>query len=593
VAASFAHIVQIAAKLRQLLGHLSVRRRRQFALLIALMLVSAVAEVINIGALLPFLAVLASPDVAFSNGMVRAVADLLGIHDARGLLLPMTLGFVFMAVMAGLIRLLLLRMTTRLIFLSGHDLSVEMYRRTLLQPYSVHALRNTSEIVSALTVKANSIMFDILLPMALIVNTLVVVVFLTGTLLYIDFLVATVTATIFVVAYLLIAALSHRKLRANGQIIADQQTKGVKLLQEGLGGIRDVLLDGLQQVYVDHYQAVDRSLRRAQGDNLFFGGSPRYLMEVVGIAAIAGLAYLVSIQGGIAAALPTIGALALGVQRLLPAFQQGYNSWSLITGNQAALKDVLELLEQPVVEVDGTTDTRPLAFNREVSFQDLSFSYANMTDTALNLPKLTIAKGARIGIVGATGSGKSTFLDVFMGLLHPQNGSMLIDGIPLGPSNSPGWQALIAHVPQSIYLLDDTIAANIALGLKPGEIDRSRLAEAARGAQILDYVESLPEGFDTVVGERGARLSGGQRQRLGIARALYKRAPVLVLDEATSALDGDTEKAVMRAIDASAANLTILIVAHRLSTLENCDEILTVKNGAITKSAKPIATDLA
>lgn len=587
--ASLAHMMQIAAKLRQLLGHLSARRRRQFALLIALMVVSAIAEVVNIGALLPFLAVLASPDLAFSNGVVRAVADLLGIQDARGLLLPMTLGFVTMAVLAGLIRLLLLRMTTRLIFLSGHDLSVEMYRRTLLQPYSVHAMRNTSEIVSALTVKANSIMFDILLPTALIVNAVVVVVFLTGTLLYIDFLVATVTASIFVVAYLLIAALSHRKLRANGQIIADQQTKGIKLLQEGLGGIRDVLLDGLQQVYVDHYEVVDRSLRRAQGDNLFFGGSPRYLMEVVGIAAIAGLAYLVSIQGGITAALPTIGALALGVQRLLPAFQQGYNSWSLITGNQAALKDVLDLLEQPIAEPAATTDAHPLAFNRDVSFQDLSFSYANMAGAALDLPKLTIAKGARIGIVGATGSGKSTFLDVFMGLLHPQSGSMLVDGVPLHPGNSRDWQALIAHVPQSIYLLDDTIAANIALGLKPGKIDRARLVEAARGAQILDYVESLPEGFDTIVGERGARLSGGQRQRLGIARALYKRAPVLVLDEATSALDGDTEKAVMASIDASAADLTVLIVAHRLSTLENCDEILTVKNGAMTKTAKPIA----
>lgn len=584
--ASFAHIIQMAAKLRQLLGHLSVRRRRQFALLIALMMVSAIAEVVNIGALLPFLAVLASPDVAFSNGTVRAVADFLGIDDARGLLLPMTLCFVTMAVLAGLIRLLLLRMTTRLIFLSGHDLSVEMYRRTLLQPYSVHAMRNTSEIVSALTVKANSIMFDILLPTALIVNALVVVVFLTGTLLYIDFLVATVTASVFVVAYLLIAAFSHRKLRANGQVIADQQTKGIKLLQEGLGGIRDVLLDGLQQIYVDHYEVVDRSLRRAQGDNLFFGGSPRYLMEVVGIAAIAGLAYIVSIQGGITAALPTIGALALGVQRLLPAFQQGYNSWSLITGNQAALKDVLDLLEQRVAQ--PVTDAHPLAFHRDVSFEDLSFSYVNMAGTALYLPKLTIAKGARIGIVGATGSGKSTFLDVFMGLLHPQSGSMLVDGVPLNPSNSRDWQALIAHVPQSIYLLDDTIASNIALGRKPSEIDRTRLVEAARAAQILDYVDSLPEGFDTVVGERGTRLSGGQRQRLGIARALYKRAPVLVLDEATSALDGNTEKAVMASIEASDANLTILIVAHRLSTLESCDEILTVRNGTITKTAKSI-----
>lgn len=586
--ASFAHLIQMSAKLRQLLGHLSVRRRWQFALLIALMVVSAIAEVVNIGALLPFLAVLASPDVAFSNGTVRAVADFLGIDDARGLLLPMTLGFVTMAVLAGLIRLLLLRMTTRLIFLSGHDLSVEMYRRTLLQPYSVHAMRNTSEIVSALTVKANSIMFDILLPTALIVNALVVVVFLTGTLLYIDFLVATVTASVFVVAYLLIAAFSHRKLRANGQVIADQQTKGIKLLQEGLGGIRDVLLDGLQQIYVDHYEMVDRSLRRAQGDNLFFGGSPRYLMEVVGIAAIAGLAYIVSIQGGITAALPTIGALALGVQRLLPAFQQGYNSWSLIIGNQAALKDVLDLLEQPVAETVSVTDAHPLDFNRDVSFEDLSFSYVNMAGTALYLPKLTIAKGARIGIVGATGSGKSTFLDVFMGLLHPQSGSMLVDGVSLNSSNSRDWQALIAHVPQSIYLLDDTIASNIALGRKPSEIDRTRLVEAARAAQILDYVDSLPEGFDTVVGERGTRLSGGQRQRLGIARALYKRAPVLVLDEATSALDGNTEKAVMASIEASDANLTILIVAHRLSTLESCDEILTVRNGTITKTAKSI-----
>jgi len=584
VTAAVARMRQTADRLSRLFGHLSSRQRRHFVLLIALMTFSAVAEVVNIGVLLPFLAVLASPDVAFSNKTVRMVAERLDITDAHGLVLPMLIGFIVIAVTAGLIRLLVLRVTTRLIFSAGHSLSVEMFRRTLLQPYSVHVMRNTSEIVSALTVKANSIMFDILLPTALIINTIVVVVFLTATLLFVNFFVAAGTAVIFIVSYLTVAAVSHHKLRANSQTIASQQTSAIKLLQEGLGGIRDVLLDGLQRIYTEHYEKFDLTMRRAQGDNLYYGGSPRFLMEVVGMVVVATLAYVISERSGLTGALPTLGALALGVQRLLPAFQQGYNSWSLITGNQAALRDVLVLLDQPVADF-GARDNEPaLPFTKAVSFENISFTYSGATSVALTIPELTIAKGSRVGILGATGSGKSTFLDIFMGLLCPREGRMTVDSTVVGMDNSRNWQALIAHVPQSIHLLDGSIAANIALGVDPDEIDGERLIAAARDAHILEHIESLPDKFDTIVGERGVRLSGGQRQRISIARALYKRASVLVLDEATSALDVETERAVMASIEASSRGLTILIVAHRLSTLENCDMLLTVKDGTVTVS---------
>lgn len=311
---------------------------------------------------------------------------------------------------------------------------------------------------------------------------------------------------------------------------------------------------------------------------------------------IAALAYTLAQQSdGIAKAIPVLGALALGAQRLLPVLQQAYGAWSSIQGGKASLQDTLELLDQPLPDYAGQPAAKPLPFRQYINLNQLSFRYSPQTPWVLKNLDLRIVKGSRVGFIGATGSGKTTLLDIVMGLLQPTDGMIEIDGQSITTSNNRSWQAHIAHVPQAIFLADSTIEENIAFGVPKNQIDHERVRQAAHQAQIAEIIETWPKHYQTFVGERGIRLSGGQRQRIGIARALYKQADVIIFDEATSALDNETEQAVMQAIEGFSEDLTILIIAHRLTTLKNCTQIVELGNGGIkrTGSYQDIVTQTA
>jgi ABC-type multidrug transport system fused ATPase/permease subunit len=560
---------------------LSRRRQLQFGLLMVLMLVSAFAEVVSLGAVLPFLGILVSPERMFNHPIVADVALDWGITSADQLVLPLTGLFSAAALIAGAIRIILLWVSTRLALVCGADLSIEVYRRSLYQPYQVHVARNSSTLISGIG-KVNGVVFGVLLPALMLVSSAVLLMAIMFALLAIDPMAASVAAFGFGASYALITLMSRRRLHRNSQRIAYEQIQVVKALQEGLGGIRDVLLDGTQPVYCDIYRQADHPLRRAQGSNVFISGSPRPAMEALGMVLIAALAFALSRQaGGFATALPVLGALALGAQRLLPALHQIYSSWASIAGSHASLVDTIELLDQPLPAELLEPAPAPLPFQDAVRFNAVRFRYIGDGPWVLDGLNLTIPKGARVGFVGSTGSGKSTTLDLLMGLLMPTEGEVLVDGQPINGSRLRAWQRTIAHVPQSIYLADTTLAENIALGVPRNAIDMDRVQQAARQAQIADFIESSPEGYRAYVGERGIRLSGGQRQRIGIARALYKQASVLVFDEATSALDNATEQSVMDAIEGLSSDLTILLIAHRLSTVRRCDTIVELNNGKV------------
>jgi ABC-type multidrug transport system fused ATPase/permease subunit len=562
--------------------HLSRHRRLQFVLLTGLMLASAFAEVVSLGAVLPFLGILVAPDRVFSHPIVADVALAWGVTSADQLVLPLTVAFAAAALIAGAIRILLLWFTNRLAFACGADLGMEIYRRTLYQPYRVHVARNSGEVISGITNKVNGVVYGVLWPLMTLVSSTVLLVAIMLALIAINPMVALVAAVGFGVSYALITWMSRRRLHRNSQRIAYEQTQVVKALQEGLGGIRDVLLAGTQPVYCDIYRDADLPLRRAQGNNVFIGGSPRYIMEALGMVLIAALAYALSRQaGGIATALPVLGALALGAQRLLPAMQQIYSAWASIAGGHASLADTIELLDQPLSAELLQPAPAPLPFRDAIRFDAVRFRYTVDDSWVLDGLNLTIPKGARVGFVGRTGSGKSTILDLLMGLLTPTEGKLLVDCDPISGICARAWQRNIAHVPQSIYLADTTLAENIAFGVPPDTIDQYRVQQAARQAQIADFIESSPKGYQAYVGERGIRLSGGQRQRIGIARALYKQASVLVFDEATSALDNATEQSVMDAIDGLNRDLTILLIAHRLTTVRRCDIIVELEHGRV------------
>ena len=563
--------------------HISKRRRTQFGLLLILIILASFSEIISIGAILPFLAVLTDPARIFQLPAAKPIIHLFGFTNASQLLFPITIGFGLTALIVGTMRLLLLWVNTRISFATGADLSISIYRRTLYQPYAVHVARNSSEIINGISSKASSITYALLGALNLI-SSLMILAAILITLVSFNPYIALSAFGGFGMIYGLIIRITSKTLLTNGQRIAKESTHVIKSLQEGLGGIRDVLIDGSQVAYCRIYRNADHPLRVAQGNNAFISSSPRFAMEALGMMLIAALAYVLARQpDGIAKAIPLLGALALGAQRLLPVLQQAYMAYAGIRGSQASFQDALELLDQPVPDYADQPPPKPLPFHNQINLKQISFRYTQQTPFVLKNLNLTITKGSRIGFIGVTGSGKSTLLDMIMGLLQPTEGTLQIDEAPITTGNNRAWQVHIAHVPQAIYLSDSTIEENIAFAVPINKIDRQRVKHAAQQAQIADIIETWPKKYKTYVGERGIRLSGGQRQRIGIARALYKQASVIIFDEATSALDNETEQAVMQSIEALGPDLTILIIAHRLTTLKNCTQIVELGEGGIKR----------
>lgn len=575
----------IVVLLKRLWRNLSKKRKTQFSILMVLMILTSFAEVFSLGALLPFLAVLTDPERVFRYDIVRKLAGLADVTTPHGMLLSLTVVFAVAALLSGGMRLLQIWANTRVSFAAGADLSIALYRMTLYQPYAVHVSRNSSTVIDAAGTKVQTVIFNGIMPVINMVTAGFIMLAVMAALIVIDPLIALSAFGGFSLTYAVVIKLTRSSLKANSSLIARESNRVVKSLQEGLGGIRDVLIDGNQPVYCEEYRRAVFPLRRAQGNNLFINQSPRFGIEAIGMLLIAGLAYWLAGQpGGMARAIPVLGTLALGAQRMLPSLQQLFGGWSSLQGYSASMKEVLDLLDQPLQTVNGEEKQMVLPFERLLALRGLSFRYTSDAPEVLTQIDLEIPKGSRVGFIGATGSGKSTLLDVVMGLLEPTSGTVEVDGIPVTMNSRHAWQKHIAHVPQSIFLSDASIEENIALGVPKGKIDKERVRQAARQAQIADLVESWPKQYETVVGERGVRLSGGQRQRIGIARALYKRADVIIFDEATSALDNQTEEAVMNAIQELDENLTILIIAHRLTTLRNCHLIIEFVNGAIQRT---------
>ncbi|QNI44034.1 ABC transporter type 1/ ATPase component [Synechococcus sp. WH 8101] len=570
-------------------GHLSRRRRIQLGLLVVVMLASGGAELVSLGSVLPFLAVLSDPEPLWQQPFIQVLAARLGFTAASDLLLPATFSFAAAAVLAALVRLTNLWLNGRLAAAVGSDLSCEAYRRTLYQPYLVHVQRNSSAVITGTTTHIGRTVVALTSLLQLITAVVVVLGLLTG-LLLIDWTVAMGAAALFGSVYGLLAITARQELSRNGQRIAAAAKQQIKALQEGLGAIRDVLLDGNQHTYVEIYRQADRPQRQLLAKNQFLGAFPRYAVEALGLVAIALVGGLLVLQQGAGApVIPLLGGLALGAQRLLPALQQVYRSWSSLKGFDADVAGVLTMLKQPLPE--HAPVAQKLLLRQVIQLVGVRFRYGPDQPEVLRDLNLEIRRGERIGLIGSTGSGKSTSVDLLMGLLEPTQGQMMVDGIdlhdPAHPDRLSAWREAIAHVPQSIYLADSSIAENIAFGVPKSQIDLERVKKAAAHAKIASFIESSPDGYESFVGERGIRLSGGQRQRLGIARALYKEAPVLVLDEATSALDTRTEETVMEAINSLSESLTVIMIAHRLSTLESCDRVIRLEQGVVSEDGPP------
>ena len=572
--------VKFVPAMRRLFAVMSPTRRRQFCSVLALMLAGAIAEFATVASVVPFLAMLADPERAREFPLIGPALDRFGAETNWEMLVAAAALFTTVAVVSALVRFRLVWSTHDLVFGFAHELAVDIHRRILSQPYIYHLQRDTTDLLAVLR-KAEVLVLDVLLQVFYCATAILISLFIVGALIAIDPATSLVAIGFIGAFYVLATRFSRTRLRTNSRAFDLYIAQRVQVAQESVGGIRDILIDGSQAQFVREFAAADRKISQAHVSNAVIGSAPRYVIEAASLILVAALALYLSRDQGLGAAVPILGALALGAQRLLPLVQQVYHAWATIAGHWLVTNDVLKALSLSVADDPGSQPA-PLGLTNEIRLEDVFFTYPGPRSPALQGIRACIPRGSRVAIVGRTGSGKTTLADLIMGLLEPSSGRILIDGVPLDRSTRTAWQRSIAHVPQSAFLADTTIARNIAFGAPEVEIDLDRVRTAAKHAQLDSFVAHLPDGYDTLVGERGIGLSGGQRQRLAIARAFYKEAPVVVLDEATSALDDETEAAIVASLDAMVKQgRTIIVIAHRPTSIVNCDLIIRLHQGRL------------
>ena len=561
------------------------KRKSQIKVLLLLMLLGGLAEMITIGSLFPFLSVLMNKEILWQSNFVRNGFGLLGISNKDNLLLATTLIFLIAVFLSISLRVLNIWISGRLSAAIGSDLSQEAFGRTIKQQYHVHINRNSSDLIAAISIQMN-LTIQALESVLYMFSAVIVLLSILFTLFIIDWKIAFTILSIFGISYLIIRKLSLKRLEINSSKVNLITKQQIKYLNESFGSIKDIILGNYQDIYIRNYKKKDYPLRLLNAQNNLITSSPRLILEGFGIILISSFAYLIVQTGDYnVQIIPTLGSIALGIQKILPTSQIIYSSWAVLRGNKASLLSVLSFLEQPTNNSERIKNVKALDFSNEIVFKNVYFKYHNQNEYILKDLNFSIKKGETIGLIGKTGCGKSTTIDILMSLLNPSKGSVSVDGKLINEKVNMKdilcWRENIAHVPQNIFLMDGSLAENIAFGIPRYQIDHSLVRTVAKKAELNEYIESLPLKYETKVGERGAKLSGGQRQRIAIARALYKNTPILILDEATSALDIETEKAIIKSINSLDKNLTIIIIAHRLSTLINCNKIFELEKGSL------------
>ncbi len=567
--------------IRQLFTYVSRRRKFQLMFLLILMFVSSLSEMVSLGAIFPFLDALSNADRMLSNPQLQLYLDFFKINTAVQLVTGMALLFSAITILSSGIRMLNITVQTHLAASISSDISCELYKKTLFQPYSFHAKSNSSDLIHTVTGETQALTLRILIPLLVLLTNSLLVLALAGGLILIDPKVAIIAGLLLGGLYIGLYRLRRKLLQRNSQVIVQSGQEQIKIVQESLGGVREVLVAGLQGFFESGYRENDQPLRHAHASNMIISQNPRYVTEAFAMTAIAVLALSLGQEGDFSQAVPILGSLALGANRLLPALQQVYMSIAKIQGERTSLTHILQGLQLQIDPWQDWIPTEKLPLKKEILFDHVWFRYSNDSDWFFKDLSLSILANSAVGFVGSTGSGKSTTADLILGLLKPQKGSILVDGHLLIGERLRQWQQSIAHVPQSIFLADRTIAENIAFGIPEDQIDYEQVLRASNLARLDDFIQTLPAKYQTYVGERGIRLSGGQRQRIGIARALYRQASIIIFDEATSALDNITEKEVMEAINGLSHQFTIIMIAHRLSTVEKCDQIIELNHGKI------------
>ena len=554
---------------------MSPKRALHLVLTLTLMILVGVFEVVSIGALIPVL-------TAF-NGTKELLKFELPLLNSEVYTYFLTLEtatmlLVFVSLLTAAFRLLLSWVSVRFITGLGHDIDMQIFGNFLSLKYEKYIQQNSSELISAIE-KVQVVIFGVIHPLFQGVVSFVIGLFIVVFLISLDPTAVGLALGVVCFFYIVISFSVSRTLEKNSIVLAKSQTERIRTVKESYGSFRDIIISKTSSFFFNKFQLFDFRYRNAQGINAFLQASPRVIIEGLSMSLLAAYAlYALSSGADYSNALPILGSLAIGAQRLLPLMQQVYYGWSAIKGASELLMDV-DHFSRKAVDCGIADVVTQDCFNNTIEFRNVSYRYPGSDRWIIENANFTVTKGEMVGVIGDSGSGKSTLMDLFMGLLQPTGGSIWIDQKPLTARNINKWHAEIAHVPQHIFLTDDTIAANIALGSKSYNADK--IKSAIKSAQIERFIDDDANGLDTMIGEGSLSLSGGQRQRIGVARALYNKAEVLVFDEATSALDTGTEGKLLKAITELNNSPTIIMVTHKHANLKYCDKILKVSSGKV------------
>ena len=551
------------------------------------MFLASFAEILSIGTVIPFIATITAPDILNEYPFLELQKLIVNWGFTIDLRYFFSIFFIITVIIAALFRFFVLRFQIILSNKIGADLASKIYENCLKMPFEFHSMNNSSELIVGVTSKTNAIVFSIILPFLSIMNGIIASIMILITLMFVDFKLTIFSFSSIALIYLFISVITKSYLNRFGEIIRKESGRVIKSLQEGFGGIRDVILNNNASYFIENFRSSDLPVRFSNANIQVLEQSPKFFVEAFAICAMVLLTLILDDnKENTSLLLPSIAALVFAAQKLLPLVQQSYSGWSIMKGNIASANDALNLLELDPSAHNVSDGLDKINFNNKIQIIDLSFKYKSskkeVLPNILNNLNIEINRGDRIGIVGSTGSGKSTFLDIFMGLLEPSSGSIIVDNTKLNKSNIKSWYKKISHVPQNIFLSDVSVMENIAIGKNLDDIDLNKVVQAAKKANIHSVIKELEDKYLTNIGERGIRFSGGQRQRLAIARALYDESEIIVLDEATSALDDGTESNIMKSINELSDEVTIIIVAHRTSTLASCNKIILIEDGNIS-----------
>ena len=531
-------------------------------------------EIITIGSLIPFikgvsdtkLFYLTYIDNNFLSGFIN--------NNPRSVIVSIGIFFAILATLAAFLKILVIYGTSKIAFKSGGDITAIIYKNTISQAFSRYHLLKSNEIINIISGKVSSLINSVIIPCLYLINSLIMSFVIVAGLLYIDYKIALSIFITYGTLYFIILIFTRKLLSENSKIISTSTSDIIKLTQTALGGIRNIIIDRNRAVFIDKFDVINSNLRVAQASSVFIGNSPKNILEAFALVLISAIAISkTNSNEDPAAIVATIGVIALAAQRLLPLMQQAFSAWTGFRENKFSVIDILSFIQSSEFLNDIEEDIK---FNNTIELRNIYFKYESRDNIVLNKFSLKIKKGEKIALIGKTGAGKSTLVDLILGLLLQNSGLILIDGVEKRIYNNKIWHNMISHVPQSIYIFDGTIAENIAFGVSRDKIDIPKLNNACELSQVSEFTNNLPEGLFTNVGESGSHLSGGQRQRIGIARALYKNAQILVFDEAMSALDHGTETKILHSINEIYPDITIISVTHNSNTLSQYSRTIAI-----------------